>query len=503
MSNLGRSQADWRKLFRELGIFVAPQRELREIGRRFDVAKTRTRVLELGDANESTSGWSLSGARIGSNTDEGARVFVRIAVGTPAAGQAQVLLFRAAGGGAGDLVAQGAGALGAVIALAPQNGSGLSASVTIAAGAASEADDKHRLLVFPDWAARMHAVFDGSEPEHGELLEAFMTALAAAAKGVASALTAFETATDTYLSTRWKSFQRSSQSSPIQQTTEEDQGAIATVVSGLLEDGRDNMRDELVAGRQALARTVVAVEAPVFDPTNKGKGSLAALSVMEWARSGRITGTCSAAAIGAEQFTLAQHVDATGEDLEAKNPIQIRRAYSDPELGITSAFLDRVVTLDVGTADDFGPIGGWTIQGESDRNTDAGQIALRIVGQAKLFTIEGYSSTKFDPATKVFTTAPGAAGASVALLVANGSGLSGTAKLGANPTDGHTGLLNLNPFALGDKFVIDVALTARGAFQEELALLYGFSLESDDPAKATIPDDFVTAGTLPPFEGAP
>ncbi|HZV03013.1 MAG TPA: hypothetical protein VFF73_40275, partial [Planctomycetota bacterium] len=347
--NLGRTQANWSKLFRELGLFLGPQRELRELARRFDLSKTQTRVLEENDISGATSGWVLTGAKIGMNTDEGATLFVRIALGTPAAGQAQISLFRAQGGAPQDLVAQGAGALGVEILLAPQNSSGLSGSVTLGQIQASEQDDRHRLLLFPDWAVRMHQILDGSEPEHGELLEAFMTALTAAENAFTQALGAFSTATDTYLETRWKNFQRSTQSAPIGTSTENDQGAITVQVQGLLEDGRDNMQDEVAAGPQSVARIAVLSAAAVFDPANKGKGVLVAPTLYEWARSGLVTAVCSDATLGQEQFSLSERTD-SGSDVSAENDLTIRRGFSDPAIGIVLAFLDRALTLDSGSA---------------------------------------------------------------------------------------------------------------------------------------------------------
>ncbi len=504
MSNLGRTQADWRKIFRELGLFLAPVRELRELTKRFDISKTRTRVLEEGDQNATTWAWRLHGAEIGANTDEAGTIFVRIALGTPAAGSAQVSLFRATGGNAQDLVAQGVGALGTVVTLAAQNGSGLSGSVQLGQLQASEQDDSHRLPVFPDWAARMHSVLDGSEPEHGELLEAYMEALDEAKSALDQALQAFSQATSTFLESRWKNFQRSSQGAAIQLSSQNDQGAVSFSASGLLEDGRDNMQDELTAGPQSVPKNVLVAAPAVFDQTNKGKGVLVAPVLSEWARPGRITAVCTDATLGEEQFTLSEHLS-SDEDRSAQNPLTIRRNYADSELGIQSTFLGRLLTLDQGSTDNFGaPAGsagaGWEVQGESAQNTEQGKIALKVVAQGAVFLVEGYSSSSFAPETKVFQTAPGAAGATVAITEANSSGLTGTALLGAKPTANDTGTLNLNPFAMGDKFVVDVTESSRGAFQEELSLLYGYALASADPQKATIDDRYVTAGTLPPFE---
>ncbi len=499
--NLARSQADWRKLLRELALFLAPQRELRELAKRFDLARTRTRVLDLGDTAESTSRWSLHGVKIGANTSAAGEVFVRL-VRVAGSATVQASLYRAVGGAAGELVAQGAGASGTVVPLAPANGSGLSGSVLLGAVSANETDDRHVLLVFPDWAARMHAVFDGSEPEHGELLDAFMDALEAAERAFTTSLDAFSQATETFLRTRWKHFHRSSESVAIEKDVEEDQGAIATFATGLLEDGRDNMTDELVAGRQSVPNSLVVATAGTFDPSNRGRGVLTAPHMFEWARAGLVALVCIDPTLGQERFRVSQHRDETGEDRLAKRELTVRRAFSDPEIGIKNAFLDRVLAIDSQHADAFGPATDWTIQGEDSRNNDRGEIALRIVESGTDFVIEGYTSSSLEPETRVFTTTPGPAGAAVKVLFANGSTLSGTAKLGTNPKAGDTGTLDLNPFARGDRVVFDVTVAEKGAFQEELALLYGFALESDERSKATIDDRSVTAGTLPPFEDA-
>jgi hypothetical protein len=380
VTNLAQTQAEWNQLGRELGAFTGPMKELRDKERKFDIGSNRIQAVDFkNNGVDFTSAWTFAGAKIGYNTSEKGELFVRIADETPGAGQAQVSLYRATGAGGGDLVAQGSGADGATITLAQQNASGLTATVKIPTVTSSEANDKHFLLIFPDWQLRKAPIFNDTKPEHGTLKNAFDVACQATQASIEAGISAWETALATFLETRFADFMGSSTSSEaIVKKANVSDGAVQIVNTGLLEDGRDNMVDEATAGPQKVVQNVVTPSAPVFDAVNQGRGTMATPTMAQYASDGPMEVVCLDDTLGAEEFSVTQRRTYQRDSIQAENRLRIKRRFADPVLGIVSMTLLRSITRSAGSAADVTSGGAWAVDGEDAGNTDAGKIYLKV-----------------------------------------------------------------------------------------------------------------------------
>jgi hypothetical protein len=380
MTNLAQPQSEWNQLGRELGVFLGPIKELRDKERKFNLSSNRIQVVDRkNNGVDFTSNWTLAGVKIGFNTSEKGELFVRIADETPGAGQAQVSLYRATGAGGGDLVARGSGADGATITLAAQNSSGLSGTVKIPTVSSSEANDNHYLLVFPDWQLRKAPIFDDSKSEHGVLKDTFDDACKSARSSLLGAIAAWTVAVTVFLQTRFADFMgSSSDTSPISRDARASSGAVTIVYTGVLEDARNNMVDEATAGAQKVVQNVVTASAPVFDTKNQGKGTMATPTMAGWAVDGPMTLVCEDDTIGSEEFTVTQRRTFQGDSIQAGNRLRVKKRFADPVLGIVNMTLLRTLTRSAGSASDVAAGASWSIDGESDSNTDDGKLYLKV-----------------------------------------------------------------------------------------------------------------------------
>lgn len=509
MSNLGLGQTAWNKLFKEFGAFLKPSRCAEDMKRRFNRRFSRTQIDDECNVNGFTSSWTLSGVQIGINTHESGKLYVRIADETPGANQATVSLYKATGAGGSDKVAEGSGNNGATITLSAANSSGLTGTVKLGTVSANEATDAHYLEVFPDFTLIANALFDGSEPEHGELLDVYNRALEQSSVLMDAILATWKAATDRFVLTRIANEMKSGQSGSINRGTVVDDGVVTLNATGVLEDLRTNMEDETTPAEQTCVQNTVSGGAGTFDSKNQGAGTMAAPSIEEWAKQGTVTFVCVDATIGREEFEVTQKLDTTGTVRTAQNRLRVNKEWSDPEIGILQAVLERspTITHDSGT-DDFGTVADWDISGESSKNTSDGIIYLKIaagtVDPAK-FTIKLYKSASYATASLVAITEEGAANGLVGINARNGSGLSGTAKLGSAPDVGDTGYINLktfrteNTYGRPDKFTVAITRTSAGEFQDRIGEQHGYAVNSAASGAETISENYAKAATFPAY----
>lgn len=505
MSNHALGQTAWNKLMRRIGFMLGVIKRLRDQERFFDASRGRTQIREENDTLASTSLWTLSGVQIGTNTDDDGVLYVRITDGSPNT----VDLYKAAGGSGGDKVATGTGSDGATVTLSASNSSGLTGTVKLATIGASETSDLHRLRVYPDLAVRARVLFDGTEQEDGAILASALDASERSKALVAASIAYWQTALTTFLQTEWARIMKSATrtTSAISRATLSDNGTISTVFTGLLEDGRANMADETSpAAQTVLARTVTPASA-TYHASNQGKGALLATPTMEeWARAGLVRMTCVSATIGQELFELTQVETATAKSFTALNKLRINKVFADPQLGIRTMKLLRTWAFTGATADFNTTQSNWSLTGETSTNTNDGVIYLKVTGSTGAWIVSGYSSSTYSTASKVFASEAGAAAATVNFSESNGSGLSGYLKIGTAPTTGNTGALNLQTWRTQrsadgkpDEITFDVAVTRGGEFQERVAELFGYALNST-ASSPTISDSYVSACTFPAYE---
>lgn len=503
MSNLAKGQTAWNKLFKEFALPLAVDKQLCDVERKFAAQRGRIQIVEQNDTLASTSAWTLAGVVIGTNTDADGILYVRITDESPGAGQATVNLYTAAG--ASGLVATGSAANGAVATLTASNSSGLTGTVTLGTVGASESNDLHRLQVYPDWTLRARSLFDLSESEHAALLREWGNMCQKIEGDIRTARGRVSAFLGTLMGTRVATFNRSGETTAITRDTVNDENAVETVFTGLLEIMRDNMADETSPAAQTILKRTVAAGAASFDASNQGLGALSTPTMAEWAGDGLITLTCVDGTIGSEQFRLTQRLDVTGESREADNFLTVKRAFADPKLGITSTTLTRTHTFPTGASTDVSVTSSdWTFNGESSANTNDGILYLKVTGSTGAWVVSAYTSTTYDTSVRVFAATAGAAGATVAF---SGSGMTGTLKIGSAPVTGNTASVNLNPFrtngtnAVPDKITVDVTVTRLGEFAERISELFGYRLNSAASGE-TIDDSYLTAGTFPPYEVA-
>lgn len=511
MSNLALGQTVWNKTFRRFGWILSNVKKLRDLERFYDGSRLRTQVFEINDTLASTSAWTLAGVVIGTNTNEDGQLFVRITDESPGAGQATVNLYKTTGGGGGDLVATGSAANGAVATLTASNSSGLTGTVTIGTVGASESNDLHRLLVFPDAFVRSRSIFDGTSQEDGANKASIDSACSATRSQISSAIVSWTAMAQTFLRSEWARIMKSSQDTTqtVVKDTREDEGAITSRFAGLLEDGRANMADETTPAAQTLLKRTVTPGSASFHASNTGTGTMATPTMEEWAGDGLIRLSCFNSDTIPETFTVSQIIDATGKSIVAAKKLTLGRVYADPTIGIRAMTLLRAWTFPTGSTNDVSLTqADWSLSGETADFTNDGIIYLKVTGSTGAWVITGYSSSTYDSAYAVFTSAAGAAGATVVLSASNGSGITGTGEIGSAPTTGNTASINLKFFKTArsadgkaDEVTVDVVVTRGGEFQERLVELFGYALNSAASGE-TIDDSYVSAGTFPPYEVA-
>lgn len=423
-----------------------------------------------------------------------------------------VLLYTATG--ATGLVAQGQGAYTAsgtnTITLTAQNASGLSGTVAVGVLAASETADTHYLTVFADFIVNARNVFNGTQIEHGAMLADFRAAEINAQASVKSAISTLQAAMTKFLSTRVSRTINSAQPSLINLNVTNSSGVITTNYSGALEDLRADMADETTPSAQTVLKNVLSAGAATFPATNDGKATLTGPTLSEFAYAGTITATCTDATFGNEQFALTQRVTLTNAIINSKTNVMIDKAYADPNLGILSMTLSRLLTLTAGAAADFGSMNNYSLTGLNSSNVDSNQnlyvkVIAGVVDNTK-WIIQLYNASSYASGSLVSQSAEAAANATgVVLSAQNGSNLTGTCAIGSGPTAGHTGTIACNGWKtknsqknIADSWTVTVSQTSAGEIQDLVRVLLNYYLNSAS-SNPTIPDGLASAGTFPPY----
>ena len=176
MADLRQDQASWdRFLGRELaGMFLACLYELQELEDRY--ARQRTPLVVVGDlhGNLGPKGVRLEGVDLGRNTSLAGYLYVHV---LGAQDPRVVRLYRARGGPLADLVAEGKGAAGNELPLAPRNDSRLAGAFDLALNPTEDVSDRLQLYPVPDWQVRLKRVWDGTHPKDVRSQDEFLTAI--------------------------------------------------------------------------------------------------------------------------------------------------------------------------------------------------------------------------------------------------------------------------------------------------------------------------------------
>ncbi len=480
--DLKRTQTEWTDLMREFVLWLRLHRQLSDFRRRYILE--RIRVLETHDEDDATSNWTFAGAIRNVNCTEDGRLFTNLNDETPGAGQAEVQVYSDSAKTA--LVAEGDAADNNTITLVEQNNSGLSGTVDIGVVAASDTDIV--LLLDIDEESKGDAAFGASLGSRGSA-RSFKVKLTALGSALATELIIAKTDIENaFIRTRLQEFLKSPLTAVITVTEAVDSNGDALITQiGLLPELSDAMDDETVAPAQTVDRNLSTSSAPIFDPDNLGFGAITILALRDQLITGRITFTCTAgkATTLAETFSASIKAD-DGRILRAPLALTIKKEWESHFIGIR-ARLDRTI-IDV---EPVGPdqINTYVVNGETLTNTDVGKIYEELTDLAGTRTVKWFSN-----AAKTLLVAEGNGPDGVITMVEqNGSGLSGSCVVAFTGTD--LGIVvDLQPFALNESFVIDVSNPRTGVIQTLFADIWGISLPSV-VAPGTLPDAIIKEST--------
>lgn len=508
MTDLAKSVADSDAFAQELGEWFVPIKYFEDSQRRFDPErKQRFQFVEkdfvptgiLSSFRVKEDGTSK--IKLGENTDKNGNLYVRITDGAPNT----ISIYKATGGGGGDLVCQGTGNDSTNdVELAEQNNSGLVLLVNIGVIGANETDDVRRLQCLPDFPTRTH-IWESTQKHHPFLKGRYLDACVIGRDSAIAARDEFLAGLRDFLSTRWADFWSAASvnaTTPILQEPDIDNGQVDVRTAGLLELGRKNMKDN--TAEITVEQNTPTAGAAAFDSDNQGIGALAVPTVKEWAPPAVVSFICADRTVGSEKFDVSAIRTDTGEIIQALTQLQVKKTWSDPVIGLEDVLLTRTLELEAGVAADF-TIAGFSIDGETPSNTESGKIYLQIEENPTpgTFRIVGYRASTLLAADEVLRTAYGAANASV--LITSSSSFSGTLQLGSAPTDLNTGTLDLQTFqventaaGVADRINVTITVASRGAFQAVLADFFQFALNSAAAGAETWDEGYAVAGGIPP-----
>lgn len=508
MADLKKTQEEWdRFLGREVvGMFLASVYELKAMEDRY--ARQRTPFLVLGDVhgNQLPGGVKLDGVDLGVNTSRAGYLFARI---TGAANPRTVSLYRAPGGAALSLVAQGQGDAGALVPLVQQNDSGLRGSWELPPNVTEDVSDRLRLFPAPDWPVRLKAVWNGSVEKDVRSQDEFLTAMQAVASRLRDAklimleaLTAFSIR----LGNRGADFLRTTSTSLVTDSPQRDRsGSVSRRRVGFLANLSRAMKADSVAGEQSVARRQVKALAAVFAPGNRGNGKVSPHSPREFCPAARWTFRATRGHDtghgGFEEFECS--VKVLGEDRQFSfGGVRIKQSFSGPE-GIGPFVLERVYTKDGDpNHENLLRESQVTTSGERSGNTEAGLLYWLVRDRGVGFEISFYRSASRAQGDLVARAEGVQIRAPFQATERNASGLTVNWASGVQPQDGATGTLNCNFFhvenqgGVPDEFVIETSVVGEGLIQHLLAEEVGGHLNSKPAGQETIADDYLKAGNV-------
>ena len=508
MTDLRKTQAEWdRFLGRELiGMHLAVLAELEALQARY--SKQRTLVVVQGDdpVRPRAGAVELTGVDVFRNTSPEGTLFARI---EGAADPRTVRLYRAPGGAAADLVAEGQGDAGTVVVLVERGGSGVSGSWALPQAVAEDTSDRLRLVVLPDWRERARRVWDGSVAEDSRSLGEFADALEQVALQLADARRVMLDALRRFATgpgSRGAEFLGQVTSALFRDTPVRDpSGAVSRRRSGFLVELSRAMRAETLAGPQAVVGRDVVASPAVFAPTNRGLGRVDAHTPREFCPAARWTFRCvrglETGHGGAEEF--AGSVRLEGEDQEVRfSGIRVKQSFAGPK-GLGPFVLERVYTK-AGDPNDqvLAGAAGVVTAGERAGNTEAGVLHWEVApsgGGWRVAFFRSASRASGDLVSEVTGVAPGAA---FQATERNAAGLSVTWELGPQP-QAATGTLDCNFFrvegaaGVPDSFVIETEVRQRGRVQALLSEQLGGAIAGAGPGSpVTVSEARLAAGAL-------
>ena len=489
MANPNKTQAEFDAFFNR---FVHALRKVRRIQEVLDEFQSgETFVIEHGDAAGifEHGSWSLSGVRLGTNTDSRGRLYVRVTDETPGAGQATVDLYKATGGGASDKVASGSGSDNGTVTLSEANSSGISGTVKIGTVSASDLTDDIRLQCRVGYPQMDAHVFDGTDAMDGLLRNQHANANADVVDALRGAISTLLSLMRTREFIEWMGDFLTVGSTTLLSTTLNDNDGVLTLsAEGLIEELRDAMGDNTTP--QSVAQTVVSAGSPSYDASNVGQGTLTVGAIQPNIPDGTLSLVCVDETVGSEAFSVTMKPSDTFEQtVTGRRRLVVGFGWTDPDIPV-SLVLNR--TYDKNGTDATNSLVTATptsVEGIDADNSDDGVLYGQLVANGSNWDVEFYSDSG---RTKLVAKATAvASGAAFTATSQNRSGLSITWQLGGAES-ASTFELDVNPFKLRDKITVSITRTTVGELQDEIRRRIGWYLEQS--ATPTVTDDVVVRG---------
>lgn len=522
MADLQKTDAEWiRFLGKEIGgTQLAALRFLYEARDRFKLTRTQVAVDGLQAwatlVDWSGGGITLDGVDPGTNCAEDGRLWARI-TGT---GPFTFSLYKASGGGGGDLVAQGSASAGGTATLTAQNSSGLSGTAELHASVAAETSDTFQILATVDFPARLRTVFDETVEDDRFTRKILDDAYAAVSNDLARAVaTLLSFLPPALLSAPGNEQARGNDFASSAETTlasarAVDQGTAGGVTitrSGLLERLRLAMAEETTGSTQFVVRRNPSAGSTTFGSNNAGTYSVPTHSPSERCPALSVTFFCERGVdtgdLGNEAFRARFTITENGQ--ERSFPADTLAVIGQP-WSHTNGFGPITISRTLAKTGDgsnnvFTAASGATVTGENNTNTDAGVLYWETEANGSNWDVSFFSSSTRDASSLVAKASNVASGATFTATQKNGSNLQVVWELGGTES-ATTGTLDLQPPKVDaddngtpDEFTIAVTATAPGLFQTLLSRALQAELNATTSGSETIKDEWVKQGTFPPF----
>lgn len=511
MANLSHSQAEWTQFAgKEIGtLLLAPARLLDFVRKVF--ALEDEWVANLNDATSATPHFTtcdLSGVSYGVNTSIEGYLYVRIAAN---AGNWDVKLFKATGGGGSDEVARATNvAAGATGTLVAQNSSGLTGTVKLGATIAGETNDRHRLYVIQAFKSRLRNVLTGGDEADAVNQSILASTYDDIATRLESAIGAIEAAAALYFfssaKARGATFLGKRDTALLTDTGKRDaDGNVTRIRTGALERMSSAMRDETNGGEQDIVKLIPAAGSVSYGSTNTGSGVLTVGTPTERCPPVRVVLTCVQGvdddALGREEFAVDILFTEAGNarSQRADQNLRVGCAWAGP-FGLSGTLVRTLTKTGDGSNLHLAAMSNFSSVGENNENTDEGVLYWQVDGSAGAWIYSFYNSSTYSAASLVAQSATVAAGATFQATAQNGSGLVINGKAGSAPVDNTQGTLDLNGFYSDngeepDSMEFSVTVPAGGEYQRLIRDVFGAELNSDTSGSESIPDTYAKQGT--------
>lgn len=527
MADLGKSDATWEKFWDRFLALVALGHYVTEVRDRLSGA--RVKLTYVGDTGSNVGSGSivLAGVKPRLAATERNELYVRV---TGASNPYTVSLYKATGGGGGDLVAQGSGNAGATITLAEQNGSGVSGTWPLANPATADTTDGLILTVYTDWPEHLRLVFNGDEDKDADSLrsvgsrlarmEALGDQLVDEAVGLISDVLVSDPANGVDRGYGSKFLERVFGSVLSEVPSTDSSGAVARLRTGSLDALRQSMADETTGSTQTIVRRRVAAAAAVAATNNDGLGAIASHTPEDQCPTGTFRLECVQGLGtndgGRERFRVSWASDDSDDTITFPELLTIGQAYKGlfgfgGANGITLARTFSK-TGDGSNLHLASVASGWSVSGENEDNTSSGTLHWKIVADGSNWIVEFYRTALMASGDLVARSSAAATGAAFTATQSRGSGLQLSGTMGSAPVNGTTGTLLLNYHRVQnstdgspDAYTVAVTLTDAGLASSVLARLpflngRGYRLNSTTSSSELIGDGRVRANTLPQYQ---